>query len=169
MVGEERAAPPLSFETFFAAQYPRLVRNLLALTGSRAVAEELAQEALLEAHRRWATVERLDRADLWVRRVAVNRAISRHRRLLAEAAALLRLGRVNEWQEDSCGDDELWAAVRRLPRRQAVALILSSEGHTAREVATVLDCSEETARTHLRRARATLARTLEVQDDDDAG
>ena len=156
-------AEATAFDPFFEREHPRLVRTLLAMTGRRAVAEELAQEALFAAYRRWSTVSGLERPDLWVRRVAMNGAISAHRRVVAEAAALAR---VAAWRTDDVPalelrDDALWAAVRRLPRRQAAALVLSMEGHTAREVGDVLGCSEETARTHLRRAKAALSSRLD--------
>jgi hypothetical protein len=42
-----------SFESFFAAEYPRLGRALTVLTGRPAEAEELAQETLVGVYERW--------------------------------------------------------------------------------------------------------------------
>jgi RNA polymerase sigma-70 factor (ECF subfamily) len=94
----------------------------------------------------------------------VNRAISRHRRVLAEIAAMTRL-RAEPPPPDRTDepDARLWDAVRRLPRTQAAAIALwSIDGYTLAEVGEVLGCSDETARTHLRRARERLARELEA-------
>ena len=161
VAGEAVAASAPSFDEFFASGYPRLVRTLTAMTGRRAVAEEIAQEAMFEAYRRWTDVSRLDRADLWVRRVAMNRSISLHRRVVSEAAALAKVG---TWRTPDVvvelQDAELWAAVRQLPARQRSALVLSVEGYSAREIGDVLGCGEETAQTHVRRARARLASLL---------
>lgn len=59
------AAP--SFDEFFRAEYPGLVVLLTAMSGSRAAAEELAQEAMLRAHVRWDRISRYDRPGAWVR------------------------------------------------------------------------------------------------------
>lgn len=149
------------FDDFYRAQYPPLARLLWAITGRWAIAEELTQEALLAAHRSWPRVVALERPDLWVRRVAVNRAISAHRRLLTEAAVLARLPQTTTPPIEPPDDRDVWAAVRRLPRRQAAALVLTAaDGLTFDEAGEVLGCSGETARTHARRARQRLRELL---------
>jgi RNA polymerase sigma factor (sigma-70 family) len=162
-------AVALGFDAFYRAEYGRIVRVLVGLTGRPALAEELAQEALLAAYQRWARVGSLERPDLWLRRVAINRAITTHRRLVAEVAALARVrARTPAGVEDPApatpDDDRIWSAVRRLPRRQAAALVLwAVEGMTLPEIGEVLGCSGETARTHLRRARERLGTTLRAE------
>ena len=69
-----------TFGEFFLAEFPRLVSMLTPLSGDRAVAEDLAQDALLQAHRNWATVVALERPGAWVRRVALNRSSNEGRR-----------------------------------------------------------------------------------------
>ncbi|HMK10142.1 MAG TPA: sigma factor, partial [Acidimicrobiales bacterium] len=135
-----------SFDAEYAQRYAPLVRLLWSLTGSWALAEEIAQEAFVAAYRSWPTVSALDRSDLWIRRVAINRAISVHRKLVSEAAALTRVRTPSAVEPQFSGEDEqLWKAVRKLPRRQAAAVVLSTiEGLTAEEVGSVLDCSGET-------------------------
>ncbi len=166
MEGETAKRLDTEFERFFGEEYPRCVRFVTALSGRRALAEEIAQEALFAAFRQWNKVASLDRPDLWVRRAAVNRAISLHRRLVAEVSALGRLGaqRTLDVAASEPRDDALWAAVERLSARQAAAIVLSIEGFTASEIGRVLRCSEETAQTHLRRARAKLAQELQEVD-----
>ncbi|MFP4513400.1 MAG: RNA polymerase sigma factor, partial [Acidimicrobiales bacterium] len=124
------------FERFYRAEYPKVVRTLVGLTGRRSVAEELAQEAMLSAYGRWARLQAMDRPDLWVRRVAVNRAISTHRRVIAEVAAVARVkARGVEVAAPADPDDHLWAQVRALPARQRAALVLwAVEGFTFDEV-----------------------------------
>jgi DNA-directed RNA polymerase specialized sigma24 family protein len=70
------AATDNGFERFYRCEYAGVVRLLVGMTGRRALAEELAQEALLSAYRDWPRVQGLDRPDLWLRRVAINRAVS---------------------------------------------------------------------------------------------
>lgn len=173
LVGESTGDRPVSersvrltdrdFDPFYRAEYPKVVRLLVGLTGRRPVAEEVAQEVLLSAYKRWHRVQAMDRPDLWLRRVAVNRAISAHRRVVAEVAAVARLrASGGEVAAPADPDEHLWGQVRSLPARQAAALVLwAVEGLTFDEVGEVLGCSGETARTHLRRARQRLATNLE--------
>lgn len=160
----------VGFDEFFAAVYPRLLRLAWALTGRRDVAEEHVQEALFSAHRHWSQVSNLDEPGAWVRRVLINRCVSTARRRATEARLLVRLGsRRAEEIELPEAADELWAQVRRLPARQAqVIALVYLEDLAMAEVAEILECSESTARTHLRRARIALAAALRV-DDDTAG
>jgi RNA polymerase sigma-70 factor (ECF subfamily) len=155
---------PLSFDAFFRAEYRAVVGLVQSLTRSRAVAEDVAQEAFATAHLRWGQVHDLDRPDLWVRRVALNRAISVGRSRNAEQRALERLKRYAVpliVPVSDPHDDELWARVRALPRRQAqlVALVYRDD-QSVDDAAAALGLTASTARTHLQRARSTLADVL---------
>src|SRR5688572_4165859 len=160
---DARAAEARSsgFEAFFREEYPRLVVLLVAVTGSRPVAEELAQEALLRAHVRWDRIVRYERPGAWVRRVALNLASHHRRRRRCDQRAVDRMGRQRAQEPyayDVDGDD-FWALVRRLPRRQAAAVALHHlEDRPVAEVALILGCAEGTAKAHLHRGRAALAR-----------
>ena len=141
------------FDDFYRSQYPCIARLLYGLTGRWALSEELTQESMLEAHRRWDHVHALDRPDLWLRRVAINKAISARRRLIAELAAIARI-RAQRDVEDTAspGDQQVWREIRKLPRRQAAAIVLwAVEDLPLRDIGDALGCSEETARTHIRR------------------
>jgi len=155
---------PTSFDRFFRAEYRSVVALVQSLTHSRAVAEDVAQEAFAAAHTRWERVHDLDRPDLWVRRVALNRAISINRSRNAEQRALDRLKRYGVplvVPVAEVADDELWARVRQLPRRQAqlVALVYRDD-RSIDEAAATLGLTASTARTHLQRARIALASLL---------
>jgi RNA polymerase sigma-70 factor (ECF subfamily) len=149
----------------FVTFYDREIRSVLGLayvlSGSRTGAEDLAQDAFVAAYRHWDRVGAYENPGAWVRRVAANRSISAGRRRLAEAKALLRLGgeRVT-LPELSIDNEDLWAAVRRLPQRQAQVIALRYwDRRTAREIAEILELSEATVKSHLQRARQTLAET----------
>lgn len=153
--------PRSGFDEFYRLQYPRLVRVLFGVTGRWTVSEEICQESMMEAFRRWERVSALDRPDLWVRRVALHREISAHRRLIVEIVALTRVRVPAVSEMPGPADQQLWEQVQRLPRRQAVAIVLwAVEDRSHSEIAAALGCSEETARTHVRRARAALHRAL---------
>jgi RNA polymerase sigma-70 factor, ECF subfamily len=155
-----RAEP--SYESFFRSEYRGLVALAYALTGSRTVGEDLAQDALLVAYRRWDDIAGLDRPEAWVRRTCVHLASSWRRRTGAEIRALIRSGSARSnapiIDPDAVDEgEEFWANVRRLPRRQAqcVALRYVYECPVA-EIATMLSCSEGSVKQHLARAKARL-------------
>src|SRR6266516_3255275 len=91
MADRERRVDPTEFDQFYQAAYGRLVGQLLAVTGSLADAEDVVQEAFLRALARWPAVRRYEAPELWVRRVALNLAISGFRRARRQLVALLHL------------------------------------------------------------------------------
>ena len=109
---------------FCRTQYPRLVGLLGLYCGSRAVAEELAQETLARVWRKWPSVHHLDRPDAWAQRVAINLANSHFRRLVAERKARARAGSPAE-ESSPAVEDVLTVrrAVATLPRRQRAAVV----------------------------------------------
>jgi RNA polymerase sigma-70 factor (sigma-E family) len=161
---------PGRFEYFYLQEYPKVVALAHALSGSRAGAEDIAQEAFLRAYQDWDRVGSYEYQAAWVRRVAANLATSGLRRRLVEARALTRLAR--RWQPTvealAAGDAEFWAAVRTLPRRQAQAVALYYfQDLSVQQTATVLGCSEGTVKAHLAKARRTLARRLQPGPPED--
>ena len=86
------AAVPVSgsMESFYEEHWAAVVAVTASLCRDLPAAEEIAQESFLRAHQRWNVVSALDRPDLWVRRVALNLAVSRFRRFQSEARALAR-------------------------------------------------------------------------------
>jgi RNA polymerase sigma-70 factor (sigma-E family) len=158
-----------TFEQIYRVEYRPLVLLAFSLTGNRAVAEDLVQEALLRLHKRWSRVVTYDRPGAWLRRVVLHLACSRARRVAAEARALTRLGRERPPQPALPDDvSEFWAAVRRLPRRQAQVLALYyGEDRSVADVAGILGCAEGTVRAHLHQGRQALAARLGVEDHEE--
>jgi RNA polymerase sigma-70 factor (ECF subfamily) len=150
-----------TFEDFYRREFPRMVTLACAVSGSRLVAEDIAQDALLEARRRWDVVGGYDQPGAWLRRVTIQLAGKRLRRARAEAAALLRLGPPEPVPAGPDDVEHVLAAIRRLPLRQRAAVTLAYlEDRSVREVAEILGCAEGTAKAHLHKARASLARIL---------
>src|SRR5215471_9770485 len=118
---------PLPFEDFYRAELGRLVALARGLCAP-SLAEDVAQEAMLVAYRRWGTVAELERPDLWVSRVCVRLAVSTFRRRVVELRAVARLARRREPGREpglvTAETEEFWAAVRALPARQAQAAAL---------------------------------------------
>jgi RNA polymerase sigma factor (sigma-70 family) len=157
------------FTAFYRAEFDAVAALVQSFTGRRDVAEEIAQDAFVVTHARWRRVGGYDKPGAYVRRVALHRAVSSFRRRQAERRALDRLGRRTDPPPASTHtlDQQLWAEVRKLPDRQAQAIALVYvEDRTVAQVAAILGTSESSVKTHLRRARATLAGALAALDGD---
>jgi RNA polymerase sigma-70 factor, ECF subfamily len=159
------------FDAFARRERGPLVAFGWSLTGDRALAEDMAQEALAAAWSRWDEVGGYDRPGAWARRVVANQAAGRGRRSGRERRAYGRwLGRRATEVELEPADDRFWAEVRKLPERQARAVALHYlEDLPVAEIALVLECAEGTVKTHLHRGRLRLAQALGLLDRDDGG
>jgi RNA polymerase sigma-70 factor (ECF subfamily) len=154
----ERFTP--DYTTFFRHEVRSLVALAAAIAGADR-AEEIAQEALLRAHRDWDRIGRYDKPGAWVRRVTVNLATSSRRRRSSERRALERVGARRQLDVPPPEVDEFWTLVRRLPHRQAAAVALHYLGDLSIvDIADALGCAEGTAKAHLHQARRTLAEHL---------
>jgi RNA polymerase sigma-70 factor (ECF subfamily) len=168
-VGIAPARTGPSFADWYRHEFHQVVGLVYVLSGSRTAAEELAQDAFTEAHRRWATVGAYDDPGAWVRRVAVNRARSWGRRRSAEARAYAKhIGRERELPvEMPESADAFWAAVRALPDRQAQIIALHYvDDRPVDDIAEILHIDPSTVKTHLHRARASLAITFALDTED---
>src|SRR5688500_4360328 len=81
-----------SFESFYELHRRGVLALCYALADGVTAAEDIAQEAFVKTYLQWSKVSAMDHPGAWVRRVAVNLATSRRRRLAAEARALVRFG-----------------------------------------------------------------------------
>jgi RNA polymerase sigma-70 factor, ECF subfamily len=148
-----------SFEEVFVAEYSRLVAELYALTGSLAEAEDVVAEAFARAWPRWSRLSGYDEPAAWLRRVAINLATSRWRRV----RRLVGLGNREVEAAPPPSEDtvELISALAKLPfvMREAVVLHHLS-GLPVDEVARITGVPPSTAKSRLRRGRAKLAEFL---------
>jgi RNA polymerase sigma-70 factor (sigma-E family) len=164
------SAGAFDFETAFADLFARAYRVAFRLLGSRADAEEIAQETLARAYDRWPklTGGGRGRPDGWVSTVAANLAIDRWRR------AGRRL-EVHAEVEPSGPSDETTTALRlalhealaRLPRRQREVVVLRFLADLPEAaVAASLGCSVGTVKQHASRGLARLRASLgDVRED----
>jgi RNA polymerase sigma-70 factor (ECF subfamily) len=158
-----------TFSDWYRTDYHQVVALVYALSGSRWAAEELAQDAFIEAHRRWATIGAYDDPGAWVRKVAVNKARSWGRRRGAETRAYAKH---TVRHRDLPGElpesaDEFWKTVRSLPERQAQIVALHYlDDRPVAEIAALLGISSGTVKTQLHRARAALATRFELDAED---
>jgi RNA polymerase sigma-70 factor (ECF subfamily) len=159
-----------SFDDFYQAQYGRVFGIVRALVGDRDRADDVTQDAFVSLHRRWAEISGFDRPDLWVRRVAINGALSWRRRAATELRALTRVASRTApgTQIADSGSAEVWRLVQKLPRAQAMVVVLVFvDDLTLEQVGRVLGIATPTAKTHMQRAKRKLAAWLNEEIDND--
>ncbi len=143
------------FDHFVREQRAGLVRLAHLLHGSSAVAEDLAQEALLATHRKWTE---LDNPAGYARRALVNLVRSQQRRAVVERRhARSTSAPANQLPPEI---DEMWTAIRGLSADQRAVIVLRFyEDLTIDEIAAVLDRPSGTVKSLLHRALARLKET----------
>lgn len=150
-----------SFRTFYEDEFAAIAFVAGTTAGDRSSGEDIAQEAFTRAHDDWDRVGGLDKPGAWVRRVAINLALSRRRRLQRETRALGRLGVPPQTTEVRRGDPEVWEAVNKLPPKQRASIVLRyHEGQPVAAIAEMLGCSTSAATSNLHKARTRLAQLL---------
>jgi RNA polymerase sigma-70 factor (ECF subfamily) len=156
------------FESLYVREYPSIVAVTSAMVGSVPLGEDITQQAFLVAYRRWRKVRTYDRPGAFVRRVAMNLAVSGLRRRLREVASLDRLFHDTPGASPpAVTDDPFWEALRALPARQRqVAALRYVEDYTVADIATVLGIAEGSVKAHLHAARKSLAAKLNVAWED---
>jgi len=160
-----------AFDEFFRHSHGAVVGLALAMVGDVESARDLAQEAMLRALRDWRRVSRLERPDMWVRRVTVNLAIDSRRRRVREIREVERRSSAEQLVTVDLPAEHspVWQAVRALPDRQRAAVVLRYvDDLSVPEIAQVLDVAEGTIKATLSQARASLARRLAESVEVDA-
>ena len=142
----------------------RLVRLCASLSGDAGAAEDLAQEALLEAWRNAHKLHDPAGAERWLAAIARNVCLRRGRRAGRQAAveSALRATAVAEAPgEDDGTGDELDLALARLPEPARDLLVRRHvDERPPAELAAELGISEDALSMRLARARAELRRAL---------
>jgi RNA polymerase sigma-70 factor (sigma-E family) len=140
---------------------PAAQRLAFLLTGDRALAEDLVQEAFVRVVGRFGHLRVPDAFASYLRRTIVNLHTSQLRRRRLERAWLERERGDAVVSTDAMPDvgarEQLWAAVLELPARQRAAIVLRFyEDLSERETAEVLRCSPAAAKALTARAMETL-------------
>ena len=149
------------FEEFYTATVGRLLGAMYPVTGDLHEAEEIVQEAFARASTRWNRLRDYDVPEAWVRRVAMNLAADRGRRLQRQARALLRTGPPLVVPPASVEAMALAEALRTLPMHQRQAIVLHHlVDRPVEEVAATLGTPTGTVKSWLARGRRILAARL---------
>jgi RNA polymerase sigma-70 factor, ECF subfamily len=143
------------------------------MTGDRALAEDLAQEAFVKAFRNLAAFDTTRRLSSWLFRIAHNTALDALRRSrpsvvsidvdegpAAESRHAAVAPAPDPVEREALGR-ALESALNRLrPQHRAAILLRHEEGLPFDEIGHILGIPEVTARSHVHRARKELARWL---------
>jgi RNA polymerase sigma-70 factor (ECF subfamily) len=165
-----RAGDPRAFEALVIAYQHRVFGVALRMLGSRAEAEEIAQEVFLRAHRALADFRGDARLSTWLyaiaSRLCLNRLASPDRRVVRGDEALADVPAPAPDAAAAAERAELEAALRaaiaELPEDRRIVLVLRDvEGLSYEEIAEALALDPGTVRSRLHRARMQLKEKLE--------
>ncbi|MEV4534714.1 SigE family RNA polymerase sigma factor [Asanoa sp. NPDC049518] len=161
----------MTFEEYVGTRGPALVRLARLLTGDRDRADDLVQEVLGQAFARWRSISRMERPEVYLRRMLVNanaswwRRSANHERPTPHEAIVDALdlhGPAHDAGTALAEWDALWRLLLDLPRQQRAVLALRYyEDLDDATIASILGCSASTVRTHALRATQTLRHALQ--------
>lgn len=166
-VRDAPVSTPEGFERFFRAQYPVVVRIAGSVVRDPHLAEDVAQDVMIAARRRFSNPDGSDHAVAWVRTAAAHLALNavRSRRRREERLRRVRHDRSSAGPEEILLGHEAGAQVRealgRLPMRSAMVLVLRHSGLSYAEVAEAMGVGVGAVGTMLRRAEAALRKEVE--------
>ncbi len=145
------------YETLFRAWYPRLVSLGTSMTGRRDVAGDVAQEALLRAHRNWAEVATYEHPGAWVRKVAVNLLIDYQRSVKRERAAVDRLSDADALTTPGPAASRWSELTGDLPARQRqIVTLYYADDQSVGDIAELLGLSTGAVKASLFKARRSI-------------
>jgi RNA polymerase sigma-70 factor (ECF subfamily) len=153
------------FSEWYQREHPRVLGSLLALSGDVDLAADVTDDAFARALANWPRVAIMASPAGWTYQVALNGLRRRHRRRSHERRVLIEVGgraeHANSVHTDPMRHPEVWAAVRALPEKQRVAVVLRYVADLAEaDIAKTMGVSRGTVASNLADARRALARFL---------
>ncbi|MBK3573232.1 sigma-70 family RNA polymerase sigma factor [Streptomyces sp. MBT65] len=166
--GQEQAVGQREFEDFFAGAYGRVLAQVIMLCGSREDAEDVTQEAFLEAYRAWDRIAGYELPEAWAYRVAVQRLWKTHRRRRTGQDRVPDVPvPVRASPEQSAEAREVLRLLAALPPRQRVTMVLFClHGWSQIEIAKTLRMTRGGVAANVSKARRTLTEALDMAADD---
>ena len=153
---------------FVAARTLSLYRTAFLLVGDSHEAEELTQAALVQVIDSWDKIRRRDAPEVYARRVLINLAAQRWRRLRAYRDLIGRQprpGSTPDPAESIVVRNAMAAAVRSLPMRMRAVIVLRYyDDLSEAEVAAILGVTSGTVKSQTSKALAHLRARLEPHD-----
>jgi RNA polymerase sigma factor (sigma-70 family) len=154
-----------TFEVFYEAEARTLFRRLWLVTGNRAEAEELMQDAFLVVWERWDRVGGMDDAVGYLYRTAMNLFRKRYRRAMLAVRRTVGLVPANDDFSDADDRQVVRHVLATIPPRQRAALVLTEMlGFTTKESGHALGVTDATIRSLTRHGRDAFRKVMEVDD-----
>jgi RNA polymerase sigma-70 factor (sigma-E family) len=151
------------FEEYVRARGDSLRRFAFLLCGDRHLGEDLVQEVLVKAYRRWPKIK-MEQPDHYLRTALVRSHVSwLRRRSSSETPAEIPDDHPvrGDFADQQAARDELWTRLGGLTRAQRAVLVLRYyEDLDDRQIAEVLRCTASTVRVHAARGLARLRTDL---------
>ena len=160
--GARVQSEPLTFEDFYGSVHRPLFGALRVITGNRADAEDISQEAFLRVWERWERVAPMDNPEAFLFRTAMN--VFRNRSRRARLALRRTIGGPDPRDELAEVEerDLVERALRPLtPRERAAVVLTCYVGLTSQEAGRVLRIRSGTVRTLTARARGAMKTAME--------
>lgn len=148
------------FDDWYEATHPKVIGLVFVACGDADLAADATDEAFTRALGHWKRVQDMTSPDAWVCQVAINVMRRRLRRRQLETRLLSRR-RTDTATEEPDTLPEVWRAVRQLPERRRLAILLRYVADlTESEIATAMGVTRGTVSASLIAARNDLAVTL---------
>lgn len=171
-----RAGDPEAFATLVRPVLPKLLAVAAGLVGQDAA--DVVQEALVDAFRGLPAFRGSSRLDTWLVRLTLNRAHVQLRRRPPPIPDGEVASRLADWRSEEPSFDpelaairseqarELWPAVRRMPEKLRLAVLLhDAYGLTQEEIAAFTGAPLGTVKSNIRRGRILLVSLLGERED----
>jgi RNA polymerase sigma-70 factor (sigma-E family) len=158
----------IGFEEYVRARGESLCRFAHLLCGDRHLGEDLVQEVLVKAHRRWARIE-AEQPDAYLRTALVRSHVSWLRRRSSgerpgpgwSGAERAPAAVPTDFADQYAAREDMWERLGGLTRTQRAVLVLRFyEDLDDRQIAEVLRSSPSTVRVHAARGLARLRTAL---------
>jgi RNA polymerase sigma-70 factor (ECF subfamily) len=148
---------PPDFRAFFEDEHRGLLKALHFVTGDRAEAADLMQDAFLKLWERWDRIETIQDPRAYLFRVALNGSKMRARSAARAAKRVVPLAVVR----DQYDDVDIREDVRRMllsltPRQRAALVLLDLYGYGSEDAARIMGIRPSTVRALATQGRAVL-------------
>lgn len=152
----DRVTRPADFTAFFADEHAKVFKALYFVTGNRADAAELMQDAFLKLWERWDTIDRIDDPTAYLFRVALNGSRMRARSARRATRRMVALTPSHDpFDEIDIREDVRQLLLGLAPRQRAALILLDLYGYGSEEAARIMGIRPSTVR-----ALATQGRTV---------
>jgi len=152
----EAVAPP-DFTAFFAEEHRALFKALYFVTGNRADAQELMQEAFLTLWERWDSIDRIEDPTAYLFRVALNGSRMRARAARRAARRIAAVASSYDPFDEVDLREDISRMLRSLtPRQRAALVLLDQYGYGSEDAAEIMRIRPSTVRALASQGRAVL-------------